>query len=236
VSHTILSVRLQAVRKIFGRQPVLRGVSFTLLPGQLALIMGANGAGKSTLLALLSTLSRPSSGQILYGDHDHGFAERHLRDRIGLVAHSPMLYRQMNARENLRFFARLYGVAQERETVELWLDRLGLMSVAQRPVQQLSRGMTQRVALARALLHDPALLLLDEPFAGLDQEATDLLRRELQAALAAQKIVAVVTHEVASVEGLSGHLLVLHQGRLAVDLREPRLDAARIMEHYRAAC
>jgi heme exporter protein A len=233
--HTISEVRLSDVRKVFGRQPALSGVTCLLSPGQLSLLMGPNGAGKSTLLGILSTLSRPTSGQILYGARSHGEAEARLRGRIALVGHAPMLYRHMSARENLLFFARMYGVAQVARTVDGWLDRVGMAHAAAKPVQELSRGMTQRIALARALLPDPDLLLLDEPFTGLDRDATELLRRELREAVTAAKIVVVVSHDVEAIDGLAQHLIVLGRGRVVAEKEGEVLSAERVRQHYASA-
>jgi heme exporter protein CcmB len=232
---TISEVRLSEVRKVFGRHPALSGVTCTLARGQVALLMGPNGAGKSTLLTILSTLSRPTSGDVLYGERDHRHAEQQLRGRIGLVAHAPMLYRPMTSRENLRFFARLHGLRDAPAAVDRWLERVGMTHAADRPVQLLSRGMVQRVALARALLPEPELLLLDEPFTGLDREATSLLRRELEAARDAGRIVALVSHDVDAIGGLCDHLLVLARGRVAADVSEGRLGARQLIERYQDA-
>jgi len=230
-------LRLREVRKVFGRRPALAGVSCDFRAGELALLMGPNGAGKSTLLAILSTLSRPSSGQVLFGELDHARAEAELRGRIGLLAHAPLLYRQLSSRENLLFFARLYGfaAAPAEAAVGAWLARVGMVAEADKPVQALSRGMTQRVALARALLPDPELLLLDEPFTGLDREAIELLQVELRAASEAGKIVIVVSHDLEAMSGLPGHLAVLRRGKLVAEHREPGLPAAALLERYRAA-
>ncbi len=233
MSEMISQVRLTDVRKVFGRYPALSGVTCTLAPGQLSLLMGPNGAGKSTLLTILSTLSRPTAGQVLYSEWDHRYAEEHLRGRIGFVAHAPMLYRQMSSRENLVFFARMYGVDQPKRAVDLWLNRVGMGQAADKPVQQLSRGMVQRIALARALLPNPDVLLLDEPFTGLDQAATDLLRQELRTAMTAGKILALVSHDVEAVDGLCGRLLLLNRGRVVQDIAEPQLSAKHILECYR---
>lgn len=232
---SISELVLCELRKVYGRELALAGVSTRFAPGELALLMGPNGAGKSTLLGILSTLSRPSSGEVRYGEHDHRYAEAHLRGRIGLVAHAPMLYRQLSSRENLRFFGALYGVDPLEETVERWLERVGMREAAERPAGELSRGMAQRIALARALLAEPELLLLDEPFTGLDREATELLRDELRAAARAGRLVIVVSHELEAMDGLAQHLLVLRRGRVAADLREPVLGATRLGEAYRAA-
>jgi heme exporter protein A len=237
VAAAITELRCKEVRKVFGRQPALAGVSFVLGKGRLALLMGPNGAGKSTLLGILSTLSRPTSGQVLYGEHEHARAEAELRGKIGLLAHAPLLYRQLSSRENLRFFARLYGRSAdeaERE-VSAWLERVGMADDADKPVQALSRGMTQRVALARTLLPDPDLLLLDEPFTGLDRDAIELLRTELRTAREAGKIVVVVSHDLDAMGGLVDHLLVLRRGKLAADEQGQGLSAQDLLERYRAA-
>ena len=234
-SPVISSVVLEGVRKVFGRQPALAGVSFALAPGEVSLLMGPNGAGKSTLLAILSTLSRPTSGTVRYGELDHRAAEGALRGRIGLLAHIPLLYERMSCRENLLFFARLYGLDPAEELVQRWLVRVGMEEAADKAVSQLSRGMLQRVALARALLPDPDLLLLDEPFTGLDRDAVRLLREELRGAREAGKIIVVVTHDVEAVDGLCDRLLVLKRGKLAAELAEAALPFRRIQEHYHAA-
>jgi heme exporter protein A len=235
VPERITGVRLAEVRKIFGRSPALSGVTCTFAQGQISLVMGPNGAGKSTLLSILSTLSRPTSGQVLYGERSHPYAEAKLRGRIGLVSHAPMLYRQMSSRENLLFFARLYAIDGAERAVSSWLERVGMTSASEKPIQQLSRGMVQRVAFARALLLQPDLLLLDEPFSGLDRESVELLREELGEVIKSEKIVVLVTHDVEAVDGLCGHLLILKQGRTVADIQEPALRAARVLEHYHAA-
>lgn len=237
VGEHITEVQLSNVRKVFGREPALSGVSCTLARGEISLIMGPNGAGKSTLLGVLSTLTRPSSGSVRYGDKDHGHAAQHLRHRIGVLAHNPMLYPQLTGRENLLFFARLYGLsaAHAEEAARQWLERVHLEGQGDRPVHQLSRGMTQRIALARTLLPAPELLLLDEPFTGLDREASELLRRELRLAAERGAIVALVTHQLAALEELGQQLLVLERGRLVREERGTGLVTAFIRESSRGA-
>lgn len=229
-------VLLKQVRKTFGRHAVLRGVDAELLGGQLTVLMGPNGAGKSTLLGLLSTLSRPTSGEILFGEVPHHEAEATLRGCIGLLAHAPMLYVQLSARENLRFFARLYGVDDPLGQTERWLQRVGLAGeAADRPVRALSRGMTQRASLARALISGPRLLLLDEPFTGLDQGAIATLRRELALCRRRGALVVLVTHDVQAVDRHCDRLLVLRDGRVAADVSQPEMAAGELLECYRAA-
>lgn len=229
------NLRFDDVRKIFGRCPALQGASCTFGAGRISLLMGPNGAGKSTLLSIACTLSRPTSGQVFYGELTHAQAEAGMRHRIGLVAHAPMLYGQLSTRENLLFYARMYGVESPEQQVEAWLHRVGLADLAHRPVEQLSRGLAQRGALARALIHDPDLLLLDEPFTGLDRDAVDLLRRELLAAREAGKTVVLVTHDVEAADSLCEQLVVLKRGRVALELSAPPMAAEAILERYHGA-
>lgn len=226
-------VRIEQIRRSFGRQPVLAGIDADLRAGELTVLMGPNGAGKSTLFALLSTLSRPTSGRILYGKRDHRYAAIHLRHRIGLLSHGLLLYGELTCLENLIFFAKIYRMVDPEDVAARWLDAVGMTYAAHRPVRELSRGMGQRVALARALMPDPKLLLLDEPFTGLDQAATSLLRRFLGLARDSNKIVVVVTHDVEAVSGLVDRLLILDRGHIAFDQTVDRPPAAELLEHYR---
>jgi heme exporter protein A len=160
------AAELEGVGRAYGERVVLRDVSFALAPGETVAVFGANGAGKTTLLRILAGLLRPHAGRATV----LGAKPELARGRIGLLAHEPMLYRDLSPRENLRFHARLHGVGFER--VETVLARVGLELRADDPVRTLSRGMAQRAAIARAVLHEPALLLLDEPFANLDPGGT----------------------------------------------------------------
>jgi heme exporter protein A len=156
------AAELEGVGRAYGERVALRDVSFALSPGETVAVFGANGAGKTTLLRILAGLLRPHAGSATV----LGVEPELARGRIGLLAHEPLLYRDLTARENLRFHARLHGVGFER--VELLLERVGLGLRADDTVRTLSRGMTQRAAICRAVLHEPELLLLDEPYANLD--------------------------------------------------------------------
>jgi heme exporter protein A len=226
-------VKIEQIRRAFGRQPVLAGIDAELRSGELTVLMGPNGAGKSTLFGLLSTLSRPTSGRILYGNRDHRYAAIHLRHRIGLLSHGLLLYGELTCLENLIFFAKIYRMEDPLGVASQWLEAVGMTYAAHRPVRELSRGMGQRVALARALMPDPKLLLLDEPFTGLDQAATGLLRRFLSLARDSNKIVVVVTHDVEAVSGLVDRLLILDRGHIALDQAVDRPPATQLLEHYR---
>jgi heme exporter protein A len=165
------AIELEGVGRAYGERTALAGVSLTLEPGRTLAVFGANGAGKTTLLRILATLLKPHAGRARVLGSDLPADGWAVRGRIGLLAHDPLLYRELTARENLRFHARLHGVGEER-IAEL-LDVVGLGARADEPVRTLSRGMAQRVAICRVALHSPELLLLDEPLANLDPGAAE---------------------------------------------------------------
>jgi heme exporter protein A len=192
-------IRAHRVEKRFGRRRVLDGVSFDLESGDFLVVKGANGSGKTTLLRMLVGLVAPTSGSLEI-DAD--------RSRIGLLAHEPLVYRELTALENLDLFGRLYRVPERRERIGMLLERFGLWDVRNERVASYSRGMTQRLALCRTLLHEPDLLVLDEPFSALDDAGGALLDREL-AELAGRHTLVVSTHESQRVAPLATAELAL---------------------------
>jgi heme exporter protein A len=169
----VTALELEDLTRLYGEREALAGVSLSLQPGQTLVVLGPNGAGKTTLLRVLATLLRPHAGRVRVLGHElpgEGWA---VRGRVGLLGHEPLLYRELTAGENLRFHARLHGVGMER--VKELLEAVGMAARADEPVRTLSRGMVQRVATARAVLHDPELLLLDEPRANLDPAGAELV-------------------------------------------------------------
>lgn len=223
-------VAVRDVSRHYGRRRALARVSLACRSGEVLGLLGPNGAGKSTLLSILATLQTPSSGEVRYGEKTAGEAGPPLRSRLGYLSHELHLYPELTARENLRFFAGLYGLAEPAARVSEALDRAGLAARADDVVSGFSRGMRQRLALERALLHDPRLLLLDEPFTGLDDASVAALVGRLQQLRAAGRIVVVVTHDLDVAERLIDKVAVLKEGRL-VAFDEAR---GRIREHYRA--
>jgi heme exporter protein A len=192
-------IRARALERRFGRKRVIRDLDLDVAAHDCLLVTGPNGSGKSTLLALCAGLLAPTGGEI---DVAVG------RGRIGYLAHEPLLYRELTALENLDLFGRLYRVPERRERIGMLLERFGLWEARGERVASFSRGMVQRLALCRTLLHKPDLLLLDEPFAGLDAAGAALLDAEL-AALASDRTVVVATHEPARLEPLGASRLVL---------------------------
>jgi heme exporter protein A len=224
------SVTVSGLTKVYGRHRALAGVSLRLEAGRTCALLGHNGAGKSTLVSILATLALPTSGQVRYGDVPHERAARELRGAIGMVAHDSFLYADLSGRENLRFFEQLYGVTGRAERL---LERVGLTEAAHRAVRTYSRGMLQRLALARALIGEPRLLLLDEPFTGLDREGVAALRDILVELRGAGTIQVLVTHDLHAAAGLASHLVVLRRGKVVLD--EARAEAFDALDELYAA-
>jgi heme exporter protein A len=201
----------------FGRRKALARVSFACEAGEIVGLLGPNGAGKSTLLAILATLLQPSTGHVAYGDLGPEAAGAALRSRVGLLGHDLYLYPELTARENLRFFAELYGVSDATACVARGLEKAQLSDRADDQVLSFSRGMRQRLALERALVHDPRLLLLDEPFTGLDQKSAAALVARLSELRTGGCLVLVATHDLDIVDGLLTRAIFLRQGRIAAD-------------------
>jgi heme exporter protein A len=203
------------VTRTFGRRRALNRVSFSAEAGTITALLGHNGAGKSTLLSIAATLLQPTSGQVRYGDHNGGGSSAALRGRIGMLGHDLYLYPELSAAENLRFFANIYGLSDVERRVARALELASLVDRADDVVAGYSRGMRQRLALERALIHEPRLMLLDEPFTGLDGASREALRERLRTARAAGTIIVLTTHDIAAIENLTDASVTLVDGKLA---------------------
>ncbi len=217
--------------RFYGRRKALARVSFDVESGDLVGLLGPNGAGKSTLLAILATLLAPSEGDVRYGSVSAGTGGAGLRSRIGMLGHDLFLYPELTAHENLTFFGRLYGLADARSLAARALDHAGLGDRAHDAVSSFSRGMRQRVALERALLHQPRLLLLDEPFTGLDQTSAAALVQRLRDEQARGVLTVLATHDLDVVDGLLTHERYLRGGRLV----EAPVSGGSLRDRYRSA-
>jgi ABC-type multidrug transport system ATPase subunit len=205
------SLSFADVSRSFGRRWALNRVSFRCEAGEIVGLLGPNGAGKSTLLSIAAAMLAPSRGDVHYGDRS---AHAELRGRIGVVGHDLYLYPELTAAENLMFFGRLHRVSNVDDRVESGLERAGLTERRNDPVLGFSRGMRQRLTLERALIHDPRLVLLDEPFTGLDDAASAALVTRLHELRARGCIVLIATHDLETVEPVIDRALVLREGRL----------------------
>lgn len=213
-------VSAEDVSRHFGRRRAVSRMTFRATRGMILGLLGPNGAGKSTLLAMLATVLRPSSGTIRYGTFGLS-AGAELRARIGVLGHDLFLYPELTARENLAFFAGLYGIADSDVRARAALERAGLDARRDDPVASFSRGMRQRVALERALIHDPRLALLDEPFTGLDDASTGALLDRLRSLRESGAIVILATHDLDLAEGLLDQALFLREGRIVESVVTP---------------
>jgi heme ABC exporter ATP-binding subunit CcmA len=225
------SLTLTDVSRNFERRRVLNRVSLQCDAGQIVALLGPNGAGKSTLLSIAATLLEPTAGSVRYGDRTARESGAALRGRIGLLGHDLYVYPELSPAENLRFFGRIYGVSDVERRVDEALERAELTLRRDDPVAGFSRGMRQRLALERALLHEPRLVLLDEPFTGLDDSATAALRSRLGGLRTTGAIVLMTTHDLETIDGLADRAVVLQNGRL-IDLPG---SGAPLRQRYRAA-
>jgi ABC-type multidrug transport system ATPase subunit len=223
------AVQVLDVSRHFGRRRALSHISLTLRAGEIVGLLGPNGAGKSTLIATLATLAAPTKGEVRYGDRPARALGAALRARIGLLAHDLHLYPELSARQNLAFFAALYGL-DARAPVDAALESAGLQDRADDPVDGFSRGMRQRLALERALIHHPRFVLFDEPFTGLDDGAVAIVSDRLQRLAAEGAIVVLATHDLDLADGLVTRVALIRDGRLLSDEPAPTGLRAR----YRA--
>jgi heme exporter protein A len=235
----VAALEVEGLTRHYGEREALGDVSLSLGEGQTLVVFGPNGAGKTTLLRVLATLLRPHAGSVrVLGSSlpDEAWA---VRGRVGMLGHEPLLYRELTARENLRFHARLHGVGEQR--VQELLDAVAMGTRANEPLRTLSRGMVQRVAVARAVLHDPELLLLDEPHSNLDPAAIELVAPLIGAATdtaaelppARRRTRVICSHDPGGDIAQADVVLGLREGRQALLRAAGEVDAAEITELYR---
>jgi heme exporter protein A len=207
------ALEIDAVWKYFGDFPALRDVAFTVAPGSVVALLGRNGAGKTTLLRILAGLAKPSKGSVkIYGAE---VREESTRRRIGVLGHGISLYDELTATENLVLFGRLYGLDDAVKRAHQWLERTGLERVRDGLVREFSRGMRQRLAVARTFIHDPQLLLFDEPFTSLDDRAIAVLQSLITEAQSRGCTIVMSTHQLREAIELSTHIALIRRGQLA---------------------
>jgi heme exporter protein A len=225
-------VKAEGLGVAIDSRAILADVDLEVGAGEYVAVLGANGAGKSSLLKVLATLTHASSGRLdLFGRRVGGSSGdcRALRARIGLIGHQSMLYRDLTARENLEFFAKLYGVPRPAERAGRLLEAMGLGNRADDPVKSFSRGMVQRVAIARAIVHGPQLILADEPFDGLDAPSVASTEALLAHLHRAGTTLIVVNHDIEQSLRLAPRAVVLRRGRVVVDAATRNLNAVDVL-------
>ncbi len=227
------AIQVKGLTKSFGNHAVLRGIDFEVMAGESIVIFGTNGAGKTTLIKILATIMNPSSGSILFDGLSVGTNAESIRQKIGVITHQTFLYNTLTAYENLKFYCRMYDVHSHDTRIREVIEIVGLSSRLHDRIGTFSRGMQQRLSIARALLHDPAIMLLDEPETGLDQQATSILHEVLNRGGGRKRTVILTTHNLERGLALGDRLLILDQGTIVYEKSTEALDLATLQEVYR---
>lgn len=225
-------LQIDRLRKSYGSREALRGINLELMRGEFLCLFGPNGAGKSTLLKCIATLLRPSSGTVRVQGFDLKEQPEEYRARLGMVSHQSFVYQDLTVLENLEFYAALYGVANPRERALELLDQVNLADRFDMPAANLSRGMQQRLSIARALVNDPELLLLDEPYTGLDEHAATVLRDQLRILHNRQRTIIMVTHNLRRGMESATRLGILARGELVYLERKAAVDPDSFEQLY----
>ncbi len=225
-------IEIRKLVKAFGNRVVLRGVDLTINEGDFVTLLGANGAGKTTLMHIVASLSKQTAGDVFINGYRLADSASQLRRFIGLVSHKTLLYDDLTAEQNLRFYARMYDVPEASNRIETVLNQVGLWGRQHDPVRTYSRGMQQRLAIARAILHNPPVLLLDEPDTGLDQHASDMLGSLLSAVGASQRTILMTTHNLERGLSLGNRLVILAKGKIAYDTPRQTVGVAEVRQQY----
>lgn len=219
--------------KRFGLKTVLRDLEFTVAEGEFVALLGPNGAGKTTFLRILASLSRPTMGVVRVAGFTLPQQASAVRRRLGVVTHLPLLYGDLSAEENLTFYGRMYGVEGLKTRIAEVLELVGLAARGRDLVRTFSRGMQQRLAIGRAILHDPEVLLLDEPHTGLDQDACEMLDSVLQQVAGRGRTVVMTSHDLARAADLANRFDVLSRGRIVASTPRESLSENGLLEFYR---
>lgn len=221
--------------KRFGMKTVLRGLDFDVQPGEFVALLGPNGAGKTTFLRILASLSRPSLGTVSVAGYRLPDQAAAVRARLGVVSHLPLLYGDLTAEENLRFFGRMYGVIDIEGRITEVLELIGLAERRRDLVRTFSRGMEQRLAIGRAVFHDPDVMLFDEPHTGLDQDASAMLDEVLRSVAAKGRTIVMTSHDLMRAEDLATRFDILSRGNITASSTRKELGRNNLLSFYREA-
>ena len=221
--------------KRFGMKAVLYGLDFEVQPGEFVALLGPNGAGKTTFLRILASLSRPSLGAVSVAGYRLPDQAAGVRARLGVVSHLPLLYGDLTAEENLRFFGRMYGVSNMDARVSEVLELVGLAARRRDLVRTFSRGMQQRLAIGRAVFHDPDVMLFDEPYTGLDQDASAMLDDVFRSVAAQGRTVVMTSHDLIHAEELATRFDILSRGLITASATRKQLGKSNLLSFYKKA-
>jgi heme exporter protein A len=228
-------ITVKKLVKRFGLKTVLRGVDFEVQPGEFVALLGPNGAGKTTFLRILASLSRPTLGEVNIAGYQLPNQASQVRARLGVVSHLPLLYGDLTAEENLRFYGRMYGLPDLEQRISEVLEMIGLEARRRDLVRTFSRGMQQRLAIGRAVLHDPDVILFDEPYTGLDQDASSMLDEVLQTVAAKGRTVVMTSHDLARAEDLATRFDILSRGVISASASRKELRKTNLLSFYKQA-
>lgn len=228
-------IQVRKLVKRFGLKTVLQGMDFEVQPGEFVALLGPNGAGKTTFLRILASLSRPSFGEVRVAGYHLPQQAAAVRARMGVVSHLPLLYGDLTAEENLRFYGRMYGVPNLEARLSEVIEMVGLAARRHDLVRTFSRGMQQRLAIGRAVLHDPEVMLFDEPYTGLDQDASAMLDDVLRNVAARGRTVVMTSHDLARAEDLATRFDVLSRGKIIASIRREELGNGNLLTFYKQA-
>ena len=228
-------ITVKKLVKRFGLKAVLRGVNFSVQPGEFVALLGPNGAGKTTFLRILASLSRPTLGEVNIAGFNLPKEASAVRARLGVVSHLPLLYGDLSAEENLRFYGRMYGISNLEQRITEVLEMVGLENRRRDLTRTFSRGMQQRLAIGRAVLHDPDVMLFDEPYTGLDQDASSMLDDVLQTVAARGRTVVMTSHDLARAEDLATRFDILTRGVISASTTRAELANSNLLAFYKQA-
>lgn len=228
-------IEVKRLVKRFGLKVVLRSLDFKVQPGEFVALLGPNGAGKTTFLRILASLSRPSMGEVNIAGHKLPGEAAQVRAKLGVVSHMPLLYPDLTAEENLRFYARMYGIVNQEPRITEVLEMIGLEARRRDLVRTFSRGMQQRLAIGRAVIHDPEVMLFDEPYTGLDQDASEMLDEVLRSVAAQGRTVVMTSHDLARAEDLATRFDILSHGVIAASGTQKDLKKTNLLAFYKHA-
>lgn len=228
-------ITVKKLVKRFGLKAILRGVDFDVQLGEFVALLGPNGAGKTTFLRILASLSRPSLGEVNVAGFRLPNEAAAVRSRLGVVSHLPLLYGDLSAEENLRFYGRMYGIPGLEGRITEVLEMVGLDHRRRDLVRTFSRGMQQRLAIGRAVLHDPDVMLFDEPYTGLDQDASSMLDEVLKTVAARGRTVVMTSHDLARAEDLATRFDILSRGVIGASTTRADLQGSNLLTFYKEA-